>query len=339
MVSRNRNNTKSRAFTLVELLVVIAIIGILIAMLLPAIQSVREAARRVDCANRLRQLSLAVINYESAHMQFPSGWIGGQGDPTETGWSWTAQVLPFFEQSAIYNQIATDENLLELKHDSVTVQHIPNLFCPSSTYRSETFEIQAFRMHPSVDDDSDGVAAHDDPAPALGPYEIGRTHYVGCIGSSVKHDVMEANGDGDGEGDLCPDLDLLDDFDPRINGCFYQNSSTGYEDLLDGSSNTVLMGERSSDTFDSQWAGVVTGSEYTGWRVVGWTGEPPNNTANNAAAHFHGFAQFNSMHYGGATNFGFADGSVHVIDKDVKAEMFYALGTIRGGEIISHNEF
>lgn len=321
-----------------ELLVVIAIIGILIAMLLPAIQSVREAARRVDCANRIRQLSLAVINYESAHRHFPAGWIGGHELPSETGWSWTAQVLPFFEQNAIYKQFSTQENLLKLKYDDVVVQHIPNLFCPSSTHRSETFEIEAFRLHVAAGD-GNGVSPHDDPEPVLAPYSIGRTHYVGCIGSSVKHVVMEANGDGMGEGDLCPDLDLMDDYDPRINGCFYQNSDTGYEDLLDGSSNTVLMGERSSDTFDSSWAGVVTGSKYTGWRVVGWTGEPPNNKPNNDAAHFHGFAQFNSMHNGGATNFGFADGSVHVVDENVKAELFYALGTIRGGEIISHAEF
>ncbi len=335
MVIRKRGNATRLAFTLVELLVVIAIIGILIAMLLPAVQSVREAARRVECANNIRQLSLAVINYESAHMHFPSGWIGGKDLPTETGWGWTAQVLPFFEQNAIYNQISLTENLVDYAYDPVVVQHIPNLFCPSSTHNTETFELIAMRI--PLTDGGVGISRHDFPVPE--PYSIGRSHYVGCIGSSVKVVEMGANGDGDGEGDLCPDPDLLEPADHFINGIFYQNSSTGYQHVLDGSSNTVLLGERSAATFDSSWAGVVTGSEYAGWRVVGWTGEPPNNTYSTDAAHFHGFAQFNSMHKGGLTNFGFADGSVHAIDSGVSAELFFALGTIRGGEVVSHADF
>ena len=337
----NRNNASKNAFTLVELLVVIAIIGILIAMLLPAIQSVREAARRTDCANRIRQLTLAVINHESAHMHFPSGWIGGRDLPTETGWSWTAQILPFFEQNALSTQFSTEKNLLDLSYDDVVVQHIPNLFCPSSSHRTHTFELQAFRLHVATATNSvDGVALlHDEPMPELAPYNVGRTHYVGCIGSSVRLIEMEANENGDGEGEMCPDTSLLDEYAHQINGCFYQNSETGYVDLLDGSSNTVLLGERSSPTFDSTWAGVVTGSEYPGWRVVGWTGEPPNTEVSTDAAHFHGFAQFNSMHYGGTTNFGFADGSVHVIDDAISADLFYAIGTIRGGEVISHTDF
>ena len=323
-----------RAFTLVELLVVIAIIGILLAMLLPAAQSVREAARRIECANKLRQLGLAVINYDSAHMHFPSGWIGGRALPTETGWSWTSQVLPFFEQNAIYYQISLNQNLIEDRYGDVIVQHIPNLFCPSSTHDSHTFDLML-----EIPAGDSGVGFHDPADPgSQRPFSIGRTHYVGCIGSSVRLFEMGENDDGEGEGELCPDLDLLSGFDPNINGVFYQNSDTGYRDITDGSSNTVLLGERSSDTFDSAWAGVVTGSKYTGWRVVGWTGEPPNNTG-TSEAHFHGFAQFNSMHFGGMTNFAFADGSVHTIGEEVSRDLFFALGTIRGGEIIPHDEF
>jgi len=329
-----------RAFTLIELLVVIAIIGILIAMLLPAVQSIREAARRVECANNIRQLGLAVINYDSAHMHFPAGWIGGNELPTETGWGWTAQVLPFFEQNAIYSQISINENLVTHKFDPVVVQHIPNLFCPSSNHTSKTFETTCFRIQPSGDDGAagnDGAAGFHDTA-TEGPYSIGRTHYVGCIGSAVRMIEMEANDDGEGEGEMCPDIDLLEDDDRNINGVFFQNSETAYRDLADGSSNTVLLGERSSATFDSQWAGVVTGSKFPGWRVVGWTGEPPNNEG-SSEAHFHGFAQFNSTHMGGVTNFAFADGSVHSIDENVTKDLFFALGTIRGGEVINHSEY
>ena len=327
---RTRRNLK--AFTLVELLVVIAIIGILIAMLLPAVQSVREAARRTQCANNIRQLGLAVINFESAHMHFPPGWIGGQELPTETGWGWNAQILPFFEQNALSNQIAVNENLMEENFRDVIVQHIPNLFCPTSTHRTLTYEILPMRDDESIG----GEARHD--VPQLPSMDIGRTHYVGCIGSAVRLQEMEANDDGLGEGEMCPDVNLVSGYDPNINGVFYQNSETGYRHLTHGSSNTILLGERSAPLFDSSWAGVVTGSEFAGWRVVGWTGEPPNNQG-SSEAHFHGFAQFNSMHAGGVTNFAFADGSVHSVDQNVTRELFYALGTIRGGEIIEHNEY
>ena len=96
-----------RGFTLVELLVVIAIIGILIGMLLPAVQMVREAARRTQCANNCRQMGLAVLNYESANMVFPPGWATGTiNDPLdEPGWGWAVPALPFMEQGNVFDQI------------------------------------------------------------------------------------------------------------------------------------------------------------------------------------------------------------------------------------------
>jgi prepilin-type N-terminal cleavage/methylation domain-containing protein/prepilin-type processing-associated H-X9-DG protein len=96
----NRRGTNRSAFTLVELLVVIAIIGILIAMLLPAVEYVREAARRVQCANNLRQLVIASHNYESAYQKFPPAYKGVQFQP---GWSWGSYLLPFVEQKNLYD--------------------------------------------------------------------------------------------------------------------------------------------------------------------------------------------------------------------------------------------
>ncbi|MCA9133857.1 MAG: DUF1559 domain-containing protein, partial [Planctomycetales bacterium] len=97
-------NYRQRGFTLVELLVVIAIIGVLVGLLLPAVQAAREAARRMQCTNNLRQLGLAVHNYESANRRLPSGWIANnlRGEP---GWGWAAALLPFMEGSNLHQQI------------------------------------------------------------------------------------------------------------------------------------------------------------------------------------------------------------------------------------------
>ena len=102
---------KKRGFTLVELLVVIAIIGILIALLLPAVQSVREAARRTECMNNLRQIGLAVANYETAQQRFPPGW------KSSTGWGWMAQCLPFIEQGNVADQMDLQYALLDPMHE------------------------------------------------------------------------------------------------------------------------------------------------------------------------------------------------------------------------------
>jgi len=104
------NNRKVSGFTLVELLVVIAIIGILVGMLLPAVQQVREAARRIDCSNKSRQIGLAVINYESAHREFPPGWVVSENadDDELSGWGWASIILPFLEANNLAEQIDFD---------------------------------------------------------------------------------------------------------------------------------------------------------------------------------------------------------------------------------------
>lgn len=164
---------KSHAFTLVELLVVIAIIGILIGMLLPAVQQVREAARRISCANKARNITLALLNYESAHMKFPKGWTEANGQP-DPGYGWMAYTLPFVEQGNLHNQINFGISILETPSVGPRTTTFDLMICPSSTHSDDTFVLSGY-------DGSD-------------PFEMPRTHYVGSIGSSLPMHAMNGGG-------------------------------------------------------------------------------------------------------------------------------------------------
>ena len=127
------------AFTLTELLVVIAIIGILIAMLLPAVQSVRESARRTVCQNRLKQIGLALQNYHSAHDEFPVGGtsLDTSSNPGETRIAWSAFLLPFIEQNQTFQQLDFDENFDSAANADGAQTVIETYICPSSLRGSE----------------------------------------------------------------------------------------------------------------------------------------------------------------------------------------------------------
>lgn len=163
-------------FTLVELLVVIAIIGILIGMLLPAVQMVREAARRVSCSNKIRQVGLALHNYESSFGEFPPGWHVETGE-VSPGYGWMAYTLPFVEQANVQVGIDFEQSIIDMDLVGPRTQNFDLMLCPSSTKSESTFLLEG-----------------EDPLDSRFPFEIARTHYVGCIGNLVSDQVMD---DGD----------------------------------------------------------------------------------------------------------------------------------------------
>jgi prepilin-type N-terminal cleavage/methylation domain-containing protein len=129
------NRPSSRAFTLVELLVVIAIIGILVALLLPAIQATRESARRAQCTNQIRQLILAVHDYEMAHEHYPSGTVNPTGPiqnlPNGQHISWIAHILSYIEERVLYDRLDFSLSAYNYKNDPVRQTTIAMLICPS----------------------------------------------------------------------------------------------------------------------------------------------------------------------------------------------------------------
>lgn len=290
-----------------ELLVVIAIIGILIGLLLPAVQQVREAARRTQCLNNVRQIGLAVMNYESALEQFPPGWI--THDVTvpisESGWGWSALILPHMEGQNIHNLIDFDVAIDDPYHQNTIQNSLPVFLCPSD----DAPEIVNLDTHieEHEHDDHDHlvfVPDGDDDDHDHGVLWTGRSNYSGVFGDfEIEEDP--ANG----------------------NGAFFANSRIRYADFRDGTSNTIIIGERRNDFGAISWVGVVPEVDAPAARIVGAADHAPNDPDGH-------FEDFRSFHPQGI-NVVLADGSTHFVRETINEEVFQALSTLKGGEIVS----
>ena len=293
---KNRN-----AFTLVELLVVIAIIGILIGLLLPAVQQVREAARRIQCSNNIRQIGLAVMNYESAHQQYPPGWITADGAPiSEPGWGWSAVILPFMEGQNLHNQLNFDVAIDDPIHELAIQNVVPTFLCPSET-GPNVVNLDTHIEHEH--DDHDDLVAHEDEH-EHGELWASRSNYSGVFGS-IEIEENPAGG----------------------NGAFFANSEVTFADILDGTSHTFIIGERTGELGPISWVGVVPELEEPLSRIVGAADHAPND-------HEGHFEDFRSFHPGGI-NVALADGSAHFISNTIDEGVFKALATIKGGEVVN----
>lgn len=293
---------QQQAFTLVELLVVIAIIGILIGMLLPAVQQVREAARRTQCANNIRQMSLALLNFESANMRFPNGWTSENNSNLLPGWAWSAQILPFLEQGNIASQISFQSAITSADNSFVLDQVIPSFLCPSDP-DAEVLDFGTGGGGGVVSGPvGSGSGTRSVSASAPSTLLLARSNYSGVFGSiEVSEDPF------------------------RGDGIFFGNSRIRFNGINDGSSNTLLVGERRNDLGGVTWLGVIPGIDEPFARIVGATDHAPNDPDDN-------FEDFRSYHPGGV-NMGFADGSTQFITDAINESIFQALGTRSGGEV------
>lgn len=252
--------TTRRGFTLVELLVVIAIIGILVALLLPAVQAAREAARRSQCSNNLRQLVLAMHNYESAQRTLPPGFVSLPVDPSnETGdngpgWAWGAAILAYLEEAALAEVIDQDVGLGAPQHAVAVQTTIAAFLCPSVSGPREPFVV------------SDDLGNPIDLG--TGPLTLGRSHYVASHGqescwgecgspgySGMTFTDIYADGAVATEGGEVT-VGLDGDISEIADGPFYRNSRTRFAEITDGLTKTIFLGEHSSLLSEKTWVGV-----------------------------------------------------------------------------------
>jgi len=343
MASPHRK-TSSKGFTLVELLVVIAIIGILIGMLLPAVQAVREAARRIQCANNVKQFALGAHNYESAHQNFPPGRLGydsmnsnvfdrfgranlGTGSSTglalaTEGASVFVTLLPFVEQANAYDLINLEEvpiwsanttwaptsNAIVAASISVISEQLPVYVCPSDN------------LEP-VCQGAHGV----DIEPATGSYAGSMGNATPGIGNNKKYVGSTAGGPN------------------QANGLFLYVQGIGIGEVTDGTTNTIFFGETQEGHRSGQSNIWSNGNRFTS--SMRSTSTPlnfpldPNGTDGlvfsgsvSGASGGRCNGGFGSFHTGGA-NFGFGDGSVHFLSESIETATYSFLGTRSGGEV------
>jgi prepilin-type N-terminal cleavage/methylation domain-containing protein/prepilin-type processing-associated H-X9-DG protein len=314
------------AFTLIELLVVIAIIGVLIALLLPAVQMARESASRTQCGNNLKQIGVAFHNYHEANYSLPAGIIsptGPQAGP-HTKWSWMAQLLPYVEQESLYDQATA------WSRAGNPIYNPPNNN-PGVAAPVNTWHCPSDPRNPIFEDTFDW------PGQTVA---IGLTSYLGVSSGSSADVTIKA-----------------------YTGCLYKDSNVRFEQITDGLSNTIVVGERPADPalnfgwwfagggWDSAYSGtgdVVLGARetsYAGWVntqtaytldegpcTASSTGLQPG-TVSGGCDQVH----FWSLHTGGA-NFLLADGSVRLVLYSGNA-VLPQMATINGGEAVNVSSF
>lgn len=319
---------RSRGFTLVELLVVIAIIGILIALLLPAVQAAREAARRSSCTNNMVQIGLALHNYEAAHGVLPPGTVNDKGpirsEPVGYHMSWIVQMLPYIEEGNTFRHIDFSVGAYAKKNAKVHAVWMEFLRCPSDAGPSAG---SSPNWAPSAPINLDRPEEMPEP-PSL-------SNYAGC-----HHDVESP-------------------IDRDNHGVFFLNSRISSRDVTDGTSHTLYVGEKPTEASDLGWmSGTRSTLRNTGLTaaMLGQTNPfnrpgpgipmpapggpainpqdlPPGEQANtNAQKMLLVVGGFGSFHPGGFNSL-LGDGSARFISQSIDGNTFRQLGHRSDGEL------
>ena len=281
------------AFTLVELLVVIAIIGVLVALLLPAVQYAREAANRMSCTNNLKQIGLALHNYHDVHKRLPPGWIGATEDPaSQNGWGWASMILPQMEQGPLFDQIDFNVHVADASNADVRAVVIPSFLCPSDG-NEEQWE-------------HDGLT-------------FARSNYVASFGTFP---IEDAPSNGNGVFYRLSKTKFASITDGLSNTLFIGERHT----RVDYSTWAGVA------DIEEPFARVVGSADHPPNEEHAEEEEEAPVSPNNEEEHeHHHFDDFSSNHATGA-HFVFGDGSVHLINDQIDETVYRGLATRAGGE-------
>ena len=350
------NASSRRGFTLIELLVVIAIIGVLIALLLPAVQAAREAARRSQCVNNLKQIGLALHNYHSSNDSFPIGGANNFNGVPTTGTTWNgmsaqAQFLSYMEQNAIYNAInfqvpsvggsgsygaAGLSMTPDLVNQTARVTVISSFLCPSDPYAKSSININSYLA-------SQGTTAQGNPQTSSGLFSCSYAYGVrDCIDGTSNTIAFSEKLVGN------PGNILY-----RGNGVNGTGVVGGFDMSL-AASYTVLMSDLAQCVAGMQSGSNIKTNEGQWW-IVGTetytmftTIVPPNskqyqfgqcrNGCNGCSPDSSQYINASSQHSGGV-NVLMADGSVKFIKDSISMPIWMALGTKNNGEVIGSDAY
>lgn len=345
-----QTSTVRLAFTLIELLVVIAIIAVLIGLLLPAVQKVREAAARAKCANNLKQIGLALHNYEGINHQYPpayirtsaqqSGTAYGISYPDDnwngsTGWAWGTLILPYIEQNNLYTSLNLNLPCWATENAALVKTKLSTFLCPSATGGSDGFAVEY--------DSGDGRHG----APLQPTITFAHSHYVTNAGINQPWGRVTAYSYDFTVPEPIGSLVAV------IDGPFYRDSKTRVADVTDGLSNTVFLGEHSSILSNKTWVGVVPGAATcprldlrpwpsdcnSGGCLVGVHSGPDVHDHPQVIIHVpnNPFGHTDEMwgEHGNGCNVLFGDGSVRFVNAFINPNAWVALSTRNGGEVVN----
>jgi prepilin-type N-terminal cleavage/methylation domain-containing protein/prepilin-type processing-associated H-X9-DG protein len=321
----NLEEEMRRAFTLVELLVVIAIIGILIALLLPAVQAAREAARRVQCSNNLKQLGLALHNYNQNYTSLPGGsYFTDDSQPIPPGPTWFAAILPYIEQQSVFDQIDFSVWLNHANNEQIVQIPLAIAGCPSDA-SGEALVLQRNAAYAGIN-----------PLRALGLWyaaSMGPTHdgYLnqGDHGCNFCEDRISSS-----DNYCCQGLnygtrgDAV--FPPGSAAGMFRRFPQGYQfaHVRDGLSNTLMLGEalpRECELLGAYAANFTVAPTHIPLNTFQQPGDDPIDYTRMCG--------FKSRHPGGV-QFCMGDGSVHFIFDTIDYRLINGLGTRSGGEAV-----